>query len=108
MHALLCRPYKVRVKGRDWYDFIWYVAKGFHLDLAHLETRMRQSGHYSGQSPLTKEVFTQLLERKIETVDLDAAKDDIKRFIQNPRELDGWSKELFLSLLAEIRFPIVT
>ena len=24
LHALLCRAY---VKGRDWYDFIWYVTR---------------------------------------------------------------------------------
>lgn len=104
MHALLCRPYKVRVKGRDWYDFIWYVAKGFQLHLSHLETRMRQSGHYSSEKLLTKEVFIDLLEKKILGLNLNAAKEDIKRFIQNPREIDGWSIDFFKSLLPQIQF----
>lgn len=104
MHALLCRPYKVRVKGRDWYDFIWYVAKGFRLHLAHLETRMRQSGHYSTEKPLTREVFLDLLEKKILGLNLNAAKEDIKRFIQNPREIDGWSIDFFKALLPQIQF----
>lgn len=103
MHALLCRPYKVRVKGRDWYDFIWYVAKGFRLHLAHLENRMRQSGHYTAKESLTKDAFFGLLERKIDDLNLSAARDDIKRFIRNPREVDGWSKELFHSLLPQIQ-----
>ncbi len=104
MHALLCRPYKVRVKGRDWYDFIWYVSKGFSLHLAHLETRMRQSGHYSSETPLTKQVFSELLKEKIIGLNLESAKDDIARFIQNSREIDGWSPEFFMSLIPQIQF----
>ncbi|MBA2728478.1 MAG: nucleotidyl transferase AbiEii/AbiGii toxin family protein [Parachlamydiaceae bacterium] len=105
MHALLCRPYKVRVKGRDWYDFIWYVKKGFRLHLAHLEARMRQSGHYLSEDALTIDVFRELLEKKIIGISFHAAK-DIKRFIQDPREVDGWSTEFFLSLLPRIQFKI--
>lgn len=104
MHAVLCRPYKVRVKGRDWYDFIWYVVKGFRLHLGHLEMRMRQSGHYALEEPLTKEIFTTIFEEKILGLNLQAAKEDIKRFIREPRELDGWSTEFFMSLLSKIQF----
>lgn len=103
MHALLCRPYKVRVKGRDWYDFIWYVAKGFQLHLAHLEARMRQSGHYLSEKPFTKKTFTDVLEKKILGLNIHAAKEDIRRFIQDPRELDGWCVDFFMSLLPQIR-----
>lgn len=102
MHALLCRPYKVRVKGRDWYDFIWYVDKGFRLNLAHLEMRMRQSGHYHSEKALTSEAFLDLMENKILGLNLDAAKEDIKRFIRDQREIDGWSKDFFRSLLPRI------
>lgn len=104
MHALLCRPYKVRVKGRDWYDFIWYVGKGFHLNLVHLENRMRQSGHYISDNPLTKTAFLDLLKEKTLGLNVQAAQEDIKRFLRNPREIDGWSTDFFLSLLPRIQF----
>lgn len=103
MHALLCRPYKVRVKGRDWYDFIWYVNKGWKLHLAHLENRMRQSGHYSSAAPLTKEVFLDFIHEKILKLDVHAAKEDIRRFIQNPKEIEGWSLKFFMSLIPQIQ-----
>lgn len=106
MHDLLCRPYKIRVKGRDWYDFIWYVKKGFFLHLSHLEARMRQSGHYDSPGKLTYEIFLTLLEEKMQYLNLAAAKEDIWRFIQNPREVDGWSKEFFMSLLPHIKVKI--
>lgn len=102
MHALLCRPYKVRVKGRDWYDFIWYVSKGFHLNLAHLEMRMRQSGHYKEATPFTKEALFDFMRAKIGNLDVKAAQEDLRRFIRDPREIEGWSKPYFLSLLPQI------
>ncbi len=104
MHALLCRPYKVRVKGRDWYDFIWYVSKGFHLNLAHLESRMRQSGHYTFSNSLTQTSFLELLKEKTLNLNVQAAQEDIKRFLRSPREIDGWSTDFFLSLLPRIQF----
>ncbi len=104
MHALLCRPYKVRVKGRDWYDFIWYVAKGFRLNLSHLENRMRQSGHYKEKKPLSDQTFYNMLEKKIFGLNVASAKEDLYRFISTPTELDVWSREFFLSLLPRIQF----
>jgi hypothetical protein len=104
MHALLCRPYKVRVKGRDWYDFIWYVAKGIRLNLTHLESRMRQSGHYTDENPLTQAVFINRLQEKIAGLNIANAREDIRRFIQDPRETDGWSTEFFMSLVPKVLF----
>jgi predicted nucleotidyltransferase component of viral defense system len=104
MHALLCRPYKVRVKGRDWYDFIWYLGKGFRLHLSHLETRMRQSGHYPLEEPLTVQSFSDILEKKIRGLNIDTAKEDIRRFLRNPREIEGWSQDFFMSLVPKIQF----
>ena len=104
MHALICRPYKVRVKGRDWYDFVWYVAQGFRLHLSHLEMRMRQSGHYLSSDTLTPEILFSILKDKITGLNIEAAKEDIKRFIRDPREIDVWSPEFFMSLLPRIKF----
>lgn len=104
MHAVLCRPYKIRVKGRDWYDFIWYVSKGFPLHLKHLESRMRQSGHYTAKDILTKNLFTELIHTKIDKLDISAAKEDLRRFIQDPREIEGWSKAFFLNLIPHMQF----
>lgn len=104
IHALLCRPYKVRVKGRDWYDFIWYVSQGFSLHLTHLEKRMRQSGHYKETTSLEPKQFLAFMEERIAGLDVKSAQEDIRRFIQAPREIEGWSKPFFRSLLQQIKF----
>ncbi|MBI5655308.1 MAG: nucleotidyl transferase AbiEii/AbiGii toxin family protein [Geobacter sp.] len=95
MHALLFRRWKNRVKGRDWYDFVWYAANHPTLNLAHLEQRMRQTGHWSGDQPLTAEVFTELFHGVIDTLDIDQARRDVAPFVKDRQHLEIWSREFF-------------
>ena len=102
IHALLYRRWGSRVKGRDWYDFAWYISHHPHLNLKHLEERMRQSGDYSDRRPLTKQVLTELLMNTIDDLDMDAAKKEVLPFIRNAGSLDIWSEEFFKSAVNQI------
>lgn len=102
MHALLCRDWKRRVKGRDWYDFVWYVSNGAPLHLAHLEARMIQSGHKTWNGALTPERFHDILRKRIETFDIESAKADVVRFVLNPDSVSIWSKEFFMAVAGRI------
>jgi hypothetical protein len=57
MHAVLCRQWQRRIKGRDWYDFVWFVGRNTPLHLAHLRDRMVQSGDWSKEKNLHKKIF---------------------------------------------------
>jgi predicted nucleotidyltransferase component of viral defense system len=54
MHALLFRKWKNRVKGRDWYDFVWYLSQNVPVNLIHLKERMIQSKFWDRKKILTK------------------------------------------------------
>lgn len=103
MHALLCRKWKTRVKGRDWYDFVWYAANHPELHLAHLESRMRQSGHWTGSGALTAEDFRRLLGDVIEALEPDKARREVSPFIRNRDALAVWSREFFHDVAGRIR-----
>ncbi|PKN33819.1 MAG: hypothetical protein CVU61_11935 [Deltaproteobacteria bacterium HGW-Deltaproteobacteria-19] len=103
MHALLCRQWKTRVKGRDWYDFVWYAANHPELDLPHLEQRMRQSGHWKEQAPMTKTDLDRLLVAAIDRLDVDRARKEVEPFILNPEALTVWSRDFFLDVAGRIR-----
>jgi len=98
MHALLFRAWKQRVKGRDWYDFEWYIKNGYALNLEHLSVRAKESGDLGIGESFTKASLIQLLEQKIATLDMEMVKVDIRRFIKDDKVLDIWSEEYFLSL----------
>lgn len=104
LHALLFRRWQNRVKGRDWYDLVWYAAHHPELNLPHLEQRMRQTGDWKGETPLTREDFVKLINDAIDQVDPDQARQDVAPFVKDPQALAVWSREFFRDVTARIRF----
>jgi len=104
MHAVLCRGWKSRVKGRDWYDLVWFAAYHPELHLAHLEQRMRQTGHWKGPAPLTAGDLRDLLTRRIDEVDIDQIRREVEPFVKDAASLAIWSKEFFLDVASRIKF----
>lgn len=102
MHALLFRKWKNRVKGRDWYDFAWYISHYPQLKITHLEKRMRQSGHYTVSSPLTRDYLIDLLFANIDNLDIAAARKEVTTFINTTHSLDIWSKDFFKAAAQQI------
>lgn len=103
MHAILFRKWKNRVKGRDWYDLVWYAANHPHLNLAHLEQRMRQTGHWSGEKSLSPVVFTDLLIEAIDRLDVNQARKDVAPFVKDQQMLALWSHDFFQDVASRIK-----
>ena len=109
MHAILCRAWSTRPKGRDWYDLVWYIANGVELDSIHLKARLSQSCRYLEEnniqipSELSKETIKDLLLQRIETLDISKAKNDVQPFIKDIREIELWSKEFFVAVIENMK-----
>lgn len=102
MHALLYRRWKTRVKGRDWYDFVWYISRYPKLNLHHLEERMRQSGDYMGSGALTINKLLELIYNVIDDLNVENARKEVSPFITDQRSLDIWSKDFFKAAAEKI------
>ena len=100
MHALAFRNWKSRVKGRDWYDFEWYVRWRVPLDFDHLQERIRE---FNGIT-MSKEEFLTVLKERLSTTNIEDVKTDVRNFVINPGELDVWSNDYFLQLADMIVF----
>ena len=96
MHALVFRNWKTRIKGRDWYDFEWYIRHNIPLHFAHLQERIRE---FNGQE-VTRDEFMHLLRERLANANISQVKEDVLPFVNNPSELDIWSNEYF-GLLAD-------
>jgi hypothetical protein len=103
MHAILCRRWKSRVKGRDWYDLVWYAANHPELHLNHLEQRMRQTGDWKSDALLTLESLKDLLVDAISRLDVDQARKEVEPFVRIPESLSVWSREFFLDVASKIK-----
>lgn len=100
MHALVYRAWKNRVKGRDWYDFEWYIRNRIPLDFIHLQERIKE---FNGCEK-SKEEFIADLEQRLKSADIKQVKADVMPFIKNPKEMTIWSNEYFLQLAKMINF----
>ncbi len=109
MHAILCRAWSTRPKGRDWYDLVWYIANEVELDTVHLKARLSQSCKYLEENSIvipnkfTKETIKELLLQRIESLDVSKAKNDVKPFIKDIKEIELWSKDFFIAVIENIK-----
>lgn len=100
MHALVFRQWKNRVKGRDWYDFEWYVRNGVPLNFQHLQVRIKE---FNGME-VDKSQFVGMLKERLSSADINQVKKDVRPFLKNPQNLDIWSNDYFLQLADAIIF----
>jgi predicted nucleotidyltransferase component of viral defense system len=102
MHAFLFRNWQNRVKGRDWYDFEWYVRNNITLNFNHLQKRTEQINALT-ENDFTLEIFKKMLKERIEKTNIETVKNDVRPFIKNPQEMEVWSTDYFLQLADRIQ-----
>lgn len=102
IHALLCREY---IKGRDWYDFLWYTSQHIPINYEFLAAAIKQQGPWKGHTILVDRRWCQAaIEKAVMNMDWKATADDVRRFIRSAEHpsLELWSKELFLAQLEKL------
>jgi predicted nucleotidyltransferase component of viral defense system len=102
IHALLSRPF---VKGRDWYDFLWYVKKSSGINYEFLKNALFQAGPYKEKKlDVNVSYIKGELKKKIESLNWADVVKDVERFIQG-RELETlklWDQALFLEKVEKL------
>ena len=103
IHAVLCRNWQHRVKGRDLYDYVWYLSDQTPVNLFHLQKRLEQSGQWQEEEALTLDSVKELLMRRFEVIDFRAAREDVLPFIKDSSELELWGKDFFQTITQELQ-----
>lgn len=103
IHACLCRNWKSRVKGRDFYDYIFFLSIGAKVNLKNLKAKLVQSNFISEDYDLTIENLKSLLNERFENLNIRQAKEDVLPFIKDKSKLDLWSKEFFKEITKNLR-----
>lgn len=104
MHVLLCRTIRTNIKGRDWYDLIWFVKNNIPCDLLYLKNKMVQTGHIDCSEALTRGKLVELISKKVKEIDFSLAKKDVEPFLKTSRqkdELSLWSDTFFNDYLIQ-------
>ncbi len=103
IHAVLCRAWKARIKGRDLYDYVFYMQNDTSLNIKHLQKRLEQTGNWDKKEILTLEKLKLMLNEKFKEIDYEEAKRDVVRFIKNKNVLDVWDKDFFIFITENLK-----
>lgn len=102
VHAILCRGWKNRIKGRDLYDYVFYLQRGATLNLENLKQKLIQSNAWKAEDELTLNEVKKMLCERFDWIDFEKAKDDVKDFIKDKTALDVWSVDFFKAITKQI------
>jgi hypothetical protein len=95
IHAVICRAWKSRVKGRDLYDYVFYLSRGAAVNLTHLNARLAQSGQLPEGTQITIDDCREMLRKRFASIDYAQAKQDVMPFLRDSRALDVWNPDFF-------------
>lgn len=102
IHAVICRAWRDRVKGRDLYDYVFYLSQNATVNLPHLKARLVDSGFINNDFKLNREKLIKILKERFATIDYTQAKNDVLPFIRDKSKLELWSKEFFQDITESI------
>ena len=102
IHAVICRAWKNRIKGRDLYDYVFFLSRQTPVNLKHLNARLVDSGFAGARLDLSLTEIKQILFNRFSAIDYSQAKQDVMPFIRNPASLDMWSKDFFTSITDQL------
>ena len=97
LHALICRNW---VKGRDYYDYLFYLGNNVKPNIKYLENAIKQVDKKTENLDISS-IKKRLIDRFNE-VDFNEAKKDCIQFINDKSKLDLWSKEFFIGVTDQL------
>ena len=95
LHAVICRKWGNRIKGRDLYDYVFYLARGTKVNKKHLLARLAESGVIAPEDDYSANQVLELLKERFSVINYEQAKEDVLPFIKDPSQLDLWSADFF-------------
>lgn len=95
LHAVICRAWQSRIKGRDLYDYIFYMSRNTPVNLKHLRQRLIDSGFITDDVECSLDEVKQMLYDRFDSIDFEQAKQDVEPFIKDASVLNIWSADFF-------------
>ena len=98
IHAILCRNWNYRTKGRDLYDYIFYLSKNISVNLELVKEKLIDSNVLKGNDNFDINILKEMLTNKFNEINYNDAKEDVIAFIEDKDSLNLWTKEFFIEI----------
>ena len=96
VHALLCREY---TKGRDWYDLMWYLSKFKDIEPNYIMLNNAMAQTSKNPTLINQGNWKMEIKRVLRTLDWVKVRNDVKRFLEDPAELELLTPETLINLV---------
>ncbi len=103
LHAVICRSWGNRIKGRDLYDYVFYLANNAAVNLPHLRARLEDTGILTENDTFELKELQTMLKERFTTIDFELAKQDVLPFVTDKSKLELWSKEFFIDITQNLK-----
>ena len=103
IHAILCRNWKTRVKGRDLYDYVFFLASDTKVNIELLKNKLIESNYIIEKEKFDINELKKIIINKFEKIDYTKAVEDVKPFIKNIDNLNLWNKEFFIEITNKLK-----
>ena len=100
--AVISRQWKNRIKGRDLFDFEWYINNRTPINTTYLINNLCRGGLLKEES--TEETILEILKNRFESIDYDSALSDIRIYVNVNDIPQDWSSDHFIDLAKKIEF----
>ena len=98
IHAIICRSWKSRVKGRDLYDYIFFLASDTNVNIELVKNKLIASSYIKSNDEFNINILKKMLVDKFSEIDYVEAKEDVLPFIKDVDSLKLWNKDFFISI----------
>ncbi len=98
IHAILCRNWNTRTKGRDLYDYIYFLANNTSVNVELIKNKLIASNYIPANKTFNINQLKELLIKKFKEIDYEDAKADILPFIKDTDSLNMWNRDFFISI----------
>ena len=102
IHAILCRNWNYRTKGRDLYDYIFYLSKNIGVNMTLLKEKLIDSKVLNRNDIFDIDILKKILNERFNVINYTDAKEDVIAFIEDKKSLNLWSADFFKEITKNI------
>lgn len=103
IHAVLCRSWKDRIKGRDLYDYVFYISRDTKVNMNHLKERLVDSEILKSDDEFDIDILKEMLQERFDSINYESAKDDVRSFIKDKKSIEMWSSDFFKQITEKLK-----
>ena len=102
IHAILCRNCHSRTKGRDLYDYVFFLANNVNVNLDLLRNKLIDSKYINKNDEFNIDILKNMLVNKFKEIDYNNAKEDVIPFIKDINSLSLWNVDFFSKITEQL------